>query len=246
MVLSLSDVKLGRFVALVIKSKVCNACTVWEKQHPGEPQIIPHECYKNHEHSSGCMESAAILEIPVDCFDKYQVVVEMLCCDDDSSIRADRQWSNQDYMVNNNNTELPMIPKKVGKNKGLLHPRPNKGKLPGHVPEPKFVADPNHRRKGLTGELIKMDTSNVQARMTMTRMDSTRIGKNFGYMARILKNRPQCEFIAAANSVLDHHFDVHDNARSPKLQLNEVHPRCTSDANKRMLSFMQLYRRSMR
>jgi hypothetical protein len=113
-------------------------------------------------------------------------------------------------MINNNTDVLPLVPKKVGKNKGKLQPRPDKGKLPSHVPEPWFVADPNHRRKGLTGELIKMDKSNNDKRCTMTRMDSTRIGKNFGYMARTLKDRPHCEFIAAATSVLDHHFDIHD------------------------------------
>jgi hypothetical protein len=44
----------------------------------------------------------------------------------------------------------------------------------------------------------------------MTCMDSTRIGKNFGYMARTLKDRPHCEFIGAVMLVLDHHFDIHD------------------------------------
>jgi hypothetical protein len=42
-------------------------------------------------------------------------------------------------------------------------------------------------------------------------MDSTRLGKNFGYMARTLKGRPQSEWIPAAKAVLEHHFDVHDN-----------------------------------
>jgi hypothetical protein len=112
----------------------------------------------------------------------------MLCCDDDSSIRVDCQWDNADYMKNTNTTVVHMVAKKVGKNKGKMHPCPDKGKLPSHVPEPEFVADPNHRRKGLTGELIKLDKSNNDKRFTMTRMDLTRIGKNFGYMARTLKD----------------------------------------------------------
>jgi hypothetical protein len=199
-----------KVIALVIKCKVCCACTAWEKKHPGL-EILPHTCYKNHEGSSGSMESAGIVELLVSCFDKYQAVVAMLCCDDDSSIRADCQWSNADYLKNNNTDILPMVPKKVGVNKGKLHPRPDKGKLPGHVPEPKFVADPNHRRKTLTGELIKLDTASIKVKHTMTRMDSMRLGKNFGYMARALRDKPRTEFITAAEAVLEHHFDVHDH-----------------------------------
>jgi hypothetical protein len=202
-----------KVVGLIVKSKTCNACNLWKRKHPNVP-IIAHNCYKNHDGTSGSMESAGLLQLVVDTFDKYQAVIELLCCDDDSSIRADLQWSNKDYMMNNRTDQLPMVKKKVGKNKGELHPRPDKGKLPSHIPEPTFVADPNHRRKGLTGELIKLDMGKVQEKFTMTRMDSTRLGKNFGYMARTLKGRPQSESIPAAEAVLEHHFDVHDNCHS--------------------------------
>ena len=153
---------------------------------------------EEHEGSSGSMESAGAVSVVVEAFEKYKVVIRRLCCDDDSSICADCQWSNEDFMKNNNTNQLPMVKKKHGKNKHQLQVRPNKGKLPAHVPEPIFVADPNHRRKGLTGELIKLDTAKSEAKMTMTRMDSTRIGKNFGYMARTLKDRPEEEFVDAA------------------------------------------------
>jgi hypothetical protein len=199
-----------KVVGLVIKSKVCNTCNAWNKKNPGI-EMLPHTpCWKNHDGSSGSMEAAGILELVVNCFDKYKVIVRLLCCDDDSSIRADCQWSNADYLKNNNTDTLPQVPKKVGKYKGQMQPRPDKGKLPGHVPEPRFVADPNHRRKGFLGELIKMDTSNVSAKFTMTRMDSTRLGTNFGYMARALKAKPQAEWITAAEAVLEHHFDCHE------------------------------------
>jgi hypothetical protein len=79
------------------------------------------------------------------------------------------------------------------------------------VPEPLFVCDPNHRCKQLTGELIALDKSRAELKCTMTRMDSTRIGKNFGYMARTLKNKDPSEYVKSATAVLDHHFGVHDN-----------------------------------
>jgi hypothetical protein len=199
-----------KVVALVVKCKTCGVCNAWKKKHP-DIEILPHRCWQNHDGSSGSMESAGCLELVVSCYEKFQVIVHRLCCDDDSSIRADCQWNNADYTKNNNTTVVPLVAKKVGKNKGKMQPRPDKGKLPAHVPEPIFVADPNHRHKGLTGELIKLDKCNNDKRFTMTRMDSTRIGKNFGYMARTLKDRPHCEFVTAATAVLDHHFDIHDH-----------------------------------
>ena len=61
-----------------------------------------------------------------------------------------------------------------------------------HVPEPLFVADPNHRDKGLTGEVIKLYTSKANAKFTMIRKD---IGKNFGYMAQTLKDRDPSQYV---------------------------------------------------
>jgi hypothetical protein len=199
-----------RIIGLAVKSKLCCKCNAARKKNPAL-NFGEHDgrCWKNHTGTSGSMESAGLIQLVTETFDKYKVVIRRLCCDDDSSIRADCQWSNANYLANNNTDVLPMVPKKVGSNKGQLQPRPDKGKLPAHVPEPKFVADPNHRRKLLSGELIKLDKSVVKVKLTMTRMDSTRISKNFSYMARTLKDRPSDEFVEAANAVLEHHFDNH-------------------------------------
>jgi hypothetical protein len=96
------------------------------------------------------MESSGAVQVLVNAFEKYKVVIKQLCCDDDSSIRADCQWNNETYLKNYNTTTLPKVAISKGVNKGKLQDRPDKGKLPAHVPEPLFVADPNHRRKGLT------------------------------------------------------------------------------------------------
>jgi hypothetical protein len=70
-----------------------------------------------------------------------------ICADDDASTRALLRWSNADFMKNNNTTEPPKVAVTQGPNKGVkMQPRPDKGKLPGDIPEPAFVADPNHRR----------------------------------------------------------------------------------------------------
>jgi hypothetical protein len=198
-----------KVVGLCIKSKICNACNAWERQHAGEPMPW-HRCWKNHDGSSGSMESAACLELVVSTFREKNCIVHWLCCDDDSSIRADCQWSNVDYLKNSKSDTLPKVAITKGKNKGKLQDRPDKGKLPPEIPQPHFVADPNHRRKGFTGELIKLDMSKVCEKATMTRMDSTRIGKNFGYMARTLLGQPEEEYEDAAKAVLERHFDCHE------------------------------------
>jgi hypothetical protein len=63
-----------------------------------------------------------------------------------------------------------------------------------------FVADPNHRRKGFTGELQGILKEKVAQRFTLTRNDVTRLEKNFGYMARAI--RGVC--VNAGKAVLDH------------------------------------------
>jgi hypothetical protein len=82
--------------------------------------------------------------------------VKDICIDDDASTRSMLSWSNRDYMTNNNTLEIPMVPKTKGINKGKLQKRKDQGRLTGHIPEPSFLADPNHRRKVLTGELVAL------------------------------------------------------------------------------------------
>jgi len=137
-----------------VKSKLCNYCSAFKKRNPNV-DVPPHDCCKNHDGSSNQMEPDSCLELIVSLCDKFECVVNLLCCDDDSSVRAHCRWSNEVFLANNPpGTKLPLVKKKVGKNKGELQERPDKGKLPQQTPEPFFVADPNHRRKQLTGELI--------------------------------------------------------------------------------------------
>jgi len=200
-------------LAYVVKSKVCNCCNAFTKKN-GNIDVPPHDCCKNHKGSSGAMEPDSCLELIVSLFDKCKCILNLLCCDDDSSVRADCRWSNPAFLSNNPGVPLPMVKKKVGKNKGELQERPNKGKLPGHMPEPAFVADPNHRRKQLTGELIALAKANVASKMTMTRMDATRTGKNFGCMARSLKTTTADEYVNRGKAALEHHFDNHEHCGS--------------------------------
>jgi hypothetical protein len=115
-----------RIIGLVVKSKMCGKCSAARKKNP-DLDHREHEgrCWKSHTGTSGSMESAGCLELVVEMYDKHHVIIRRLCCDDDSSNRADYQWSNTDYMLNNNTDELPLVPKRVGINKGKMQLRPD-------------------------------------------------------------------------------------------------------------------------
>ena len=191
-----------------IKSKTCGIC---DKIHGvAQGPVKQHICVKNHFGSSGAMEPAAVLEMVTAAFDSFFCVMETIVVDDDASTKAVLAWSNADYKINNNTDQVPQVPITRGKNKGQLQDRPDGyGRLPGNIPEPTFAADPNHRKKLLTGELRKFAEKVVKERYTMTKMDASRIGKNYGYMIRSLARMPKAAHQDASKAVLYHHFDEH-------------------------------------
>jgi hypothetical protein len=202
-----------RPVMIDVKSKLCSICYHWKKKHPDlelEP-VQEHRCPKNHEGTSSSMEPLSCLDMIIELFNRRKVVVKDICLDDDTSTRALLRWSNKDWMTNNNTNVVPTVPITKGKNKqGNPQKRPDKGKLPAYIPEPNFLADPNHRRKVWTGELILMAAGKVSDKCTMTKMDATRLGKNYGYMIRTLHRIPVEQYEAAGKAVIEHHFDNHD------------------------------------
>jgi hypothetical protein len=199
-----------------VKSKLCSYCFAWTKKHEDlEEDPIPiHYCPKIHEGTSSSMEPQACLEMVIDMFDNRQIIVKDICLDDDASTRSLLRWSNADWMKNNNTTKVPTVAITKGPNKGKEQRRPDKGKLPGHIPEPSFLADPNHRRKVWTGELHQLAAAAVNKKFTMTKMDATRLGKNFGYMIRTLHCIPVDRYEDAGKAVIEHRFDNHDYCRA--------------------------------
>lgn len=61
----------------------------------------------------------------------------------------------------------------------------------------------------MIGELFALAKSRVELKMTMTRMGATRIGKNFGHMARSLKDAKPEDYVKKGMAVLEHCFDDH-------------------------------------
>ena len=199
-------------LCVCVKSKICSGCDTLPRRGIEGP-APRHSCVKNHFGSSGAMESAAALEMIVDLYDNKRVILEKIVADDDSSTKAVLTWNNADYMRLNNEMKPPQVPITRGPRKGELQDRPEGvGRLPGYMEEPLWAADPNHRKKLLTGELAALCIQLVDKKITMTKMDALRIGKNYGYFIRSIPRANDLQAsLKGGKAVLDHHFDVHDN-----------------------------------
>ena len=111
-------------------------------------------------------------------------------------------------MVNNNTDILPTI---INRNGNEVE-RPDKGGIPGNMPEPAFLADPNHRKKTLKSCLYGFVKKKVANQKTMTKCDCVCISTNFAYMARTLNYKTTDEeIVTAGKAVLEHHFDNHEH-----------------------------------
>jgi hypothetical protein len=208
-------------IALQIKSRVCNYCWAWQKKHPpSEDDPIPappHACTNNHrDGTASSMEPKAALDMMIDLFDRKHVSIARICIDDDASTPALLKWSNADYCINNNTPKPPQVQKKIVNKKDqsirfVEEDRSDTGKLPGHIPEPAFVADPNHRKKLFTKDLRAFKTNTSVERYGMSDMDVTRLGKNYGYMIRSLKRITEDQtMVDAGKAVVEHHYDNHE------------------------------------
>ena len=185
-------------VAMCVLSKECNRC-FYGAPHTEEA------CPKNFDGSSKAMEPEAMLRMYVDMYNKYNVRLNALISDDDSSIKAKLRWSNEDYFTHHG--EHPTI---ISATTGKETRRPNKGRLPYPMQQPIFLADPNHRKKTLKKYLYELLKKKVADRHGVTKCDVIRLGKNFAYMMRTLKYRDESEYVDAGKAVVEHHFDCHD------------------------------------
>jgi hypothetical protein len=233
-------------ISIQVKSRICNFCAAWKKKNPpsedfpdGLLPVGPHSCTINHKGSASSMEPKAALDMMIDLFDRRHVSIDRICIDDDASTPALIKWSNADYMNNNNVNKPPQVRRKVTKENSktkvktvtyVLEDRPDSGRLPGYIPEPNWVADPNHRKKLFTKDLRKFKADTSKQRYGMSDMDVTRLGKNYGYMIRTLKKIPEESFVDAGKAVVEHHYDNHEFCGQwcPRKRLTE-HERNLSD-----------------
>jgi len=194
-------------VAWHVMGKACSFCQGWnrgKKGKNGDP-VPQHDCRADWDGSSGAMEPVATLNVVVLLFRSFNVVVEHIIADDDSSTKAKMKWNNANTVINNNLDEPPF----VHNDKGDKVVRPDKGELPADIPEPSFLADPNHRKKSLANVLHQLEGKKASTKFTMTKMDVLRLATNFAYMVRTLPQQSEDNCVTCGKAVLDHHFDDH-------------------------------------
>jgi len=194
-------------VAKQIYSKSCSFCKAFYRKHEVTDQVPPHECVKNCDGSSGSMEPIAVLQMHISLYDDRCVITERIITDDDSTIKAKLKWSNQTWMDKNNTDKQP----RIINSKGKTVVRPDHGEVPGHMPQPLFDADPNHRKKLVGKQLWALARKNVCDKKTMTKCDAMRLQRYYSFMARQLKcKQSDDEMLSAGQAVLEHHFDCHE------------------------------------
>ena len=107
-----------------VTSKKCNVCLRLDANEDIE-NIKPHKCPLNYDDgSSNAMESEAALDIVQNIYNENEgkKFVKAIVSDNDSTLRAI-----------------------------LKHPsNHNKGRLPAHILEPRFLDDPGHRERNLS------------------------------------------------------------------------------------------------
>ena len=207
-----------KIVDAQVTSKLCSTCSSAEAKGVEAPT---HDCPRNFHGSSKAMEAhgALSLVIKLDKKTDSKIYVEAFVTDDDTSIRS---------LLSHDHT----------------HNGTGKGKLPQHIPEPRWLADPSHRTRVVARAIFALVTLRV-GEEHLKKVDALRFKKNFGYM---LKQGRSCTlevFQQKAKAVIYHMFNEHrfcDPAWCKPLRMEQkcsadgVDDSSTSDENSQVIS----------
>ena len=123
-------------------SKSCSFCRNYKKKNGENSRVSEHECTRNHDGSSKSMECSALLKMIEDSWYEKRLQVGTIVCDDDTTMKRILRHK-YDELVNNNQMKLgDWAMNKRGEPLTA-------GNLSVEIPEPKFLADFNHRVKSV-------------------------------------------------------------------------------------------------
>ena len=168
----------GNIIGFRVKSKACSTCSMANSLN-----VVPneHDCQVNWDGASGAMEAGVALELCIDLHESsgFDIFIETVCSDDDSTMRAHLQ-----HAVND-------------------------GKLPDHIPTPKFLADPSHRVKVMSTPFFKMAQGETKDPMRCKKIDAMRLKKYIGCWIYQNNNLPIDQFMEKVKAPVEHLFDCH-------------------------------------
>ena len=82
------------------------------------------------------------------------------------------------------------------------------GCLPKHIPPPKFLADPNHRKKTLKTHLYKILALKKKDRRGLEEGDITRLSHFYSCMTRQIGLGDESDYVTKAKAVLEEPKDA--------------------------------------
>ena len=203
-----------RILCRIVMSKLCRICQTAEtlsnkrkEEAVGEKEPKEHCCLRNYAGASGNMEPEALLRLLEQMYDGKKVVFGEIVTDDDSTMKAQCRWSNADWLMHNNRTELPLELSKYGN----LNPRKNSGCLRYPIPEPAWLGDLAHRTKSYKGVLFSTEKKRAEDKKGLLKVDAYRLATNFAFLTRKLSTLglPCDQWSSHAKAVVKHHFDDH-------------------------------------
>jgi hypothetical protein len=160
-----------KVIGVHVSCKMCLTCRRSEKKGK---IVKAHECSKNFTGSSKAMESNALLELAKQAFTRG-FVVSCVVGDDNSTIRATMHHSWND-LVSVGRMDVNDWPRdKNGRKKT------DTGKLPLHLPEPTFLADPTHCVRVLASHIFGLKNI-AKKKVGCTDFDCNRLKLYFGAM----------------------------------------------------------------
>jgi hypothetical protein len=122
------------------------------------------------------------LELCIDLHENsgFDIYIESVFSDDDSTIRTHLQHAEND------------------------------GKLPDHIPTPKFLADPSHRVKVMSSPFFKMAQGEKKDPMLCKKIKAIQLKNYIGCWIYQNNNLPIDQFMEKAKAPVEHLFDCHE------------------------------------
>ena len=205
-------------------SKTCRTCQYNQKQNIFKEHIFR----KNYSGSSKSMEVQAILELTIQMWQEKNCCIGTIVSDDDTTMSLQLQHSYKEKVATGKMTN-EQWPKTNNGNK-----KADNGRLPLHIPPPTFLADPNHRNKGVGKQLYAMANA-ARKISTIDKQLAMRLKDDWGLFIKQVQNlnieTDKEEILCRENAPVEHVFDNHcfcDPKWCYKIQAQKANKTCAT------------------